>query len=192
MTNKEIEKLTRKELIQMLLTVTEENDRLNGEIEKLNHELKLRKIAIESSGTMAEAAMKLNRVFEAADAAAKQYLQNVKAKADAEIAAALEAEADKILAEISPRSVTVALCVEGKQLTSPELAEFVDRKATDGASGINFIIGSSYGLSPRVKAAADLKLSMSKLTFPHQLARVMLYEAVYRAGEINKGTKYHK
>ncbi len=111
---------------------------------------------------------------------------------DAEIAAALEAEADKILAEISPRSVTVALCVEGKQLTSPELAEFVDRKATDGASGINFIIGSSYGLSPRVKAAADLKLSMSKLTFPHQLARVMLYEAVYRAGEINKGTKYHK
>ncbi len=111
---------------------------------------------------------------------------------DGEITAALEAEADRILGEISPRSVTVAMCVEGKQLTSPELAEFIDRKATEGASEINFIIGSSHGLSPRVKAAAGMRLSMSKLTFPHQLARVMLYEAVYRAQEINKGTKYHK
>ncbi len=128
MTNKEIEKLTRKELIQMLLTVTEENDRLNGEIEKLTHELKLRKIAIESSGTMAEAAMKLNRVFEAADAAAKQYLQNVKAKADAEIAAAVEAAtaekeekpAEDAPAEVAPAEETPA---EGTDATAADSEE---------------------------------------------------------------------
>ncbi len=84
MTDQEISKLTRKELIEMLLAATEENAGLKEEIEKLNRELRVRRIAIESSGTMAEAALKLNRVFEAADAAAKQYLQNVKAKADAE------------------------------------------------------------------------------------------------------------
>ena len=78
MTDKEIGKLTRKELIEMLLSATTENDRLKEEIEKLNKELRMRKIAVENSGTMAEAALKLNRVFEAADAAAKQYLQNVK------------------------------------------------------------------------------------------------------------------
>lgn len=109
-----------------------------------------------------------------------------------DISAALCAEGERILSEISPRSVAVAMCVEGKQLSSPELAEFIDKKATEGASEICFIIGSSHGLSEKVKAAAQLRLSMSKLTFPHQLARVMLYEAVYRAGEINRGTKYHK
>lgn len=111
---------------------------------------------------------------------------------DAEIEAALEAEAKKILTEISPRSVTVALCIEGKQLSSLELAAYIDKKMSEGASEINFIIGSSFGLSDKVKNAADFKFSMSKLTFPHQLARVMLYETVYRAGEINRGTKYHK
>ncbi|MDD6095538.1 MAG: DNA repair protein [Clostridia bacterium] len=99
MTDKEIGKLTRKELIEMLLSATTENDRLREEIEKLNKELRIRKIAVENSGTMAEAALKLNRVFEAADAAAKQYLQNVKAKADAEARASseetCEAEAEK-------------------------------------------------------------------------------------------------
>ena len=111
---------------------------------------------------------------------------------DAEIKAALDAEAKKILSEISPRSITVSLCVEGKQLSSPELAAYIDKKTSEGASEINFIIGSSYGLSPKVKESSDLRLSMSKLTFPHQLARVMLYETVYRACEINRGTKYHK
>lgn len=111
---------------------------------------------------------------------------------DGEIAAALDSEAKKILSEISPRSITVALCIEGKQMTSPELAGYIDRKMSEGVSEINFVIGSSYGLSEKVKDAADFRFSMSKLTFPHQLARVMLYETVYRAGEINKGTKYHK
>ena len=111
---------------------------------------------------------------------------------DGEIAAALSAEGEKILAEIHPRSTLVALCIEGKQLSSPELASFMDREATNGSSEICFVIGSSYGLCDKVKNAANLRLSMSKLTFPHQLARVMLHEAVYRAGEILKGSRYHK
>lgn len=114
------------------------------------------------------------------------------APSDAEINAALEAEADKILAEISPRSCTFALCIEGKQYSSCELAAMIDTKMSEGISDINFIIGSSHGMSDRVKKRADVRLSMSRLTFPHQLARVMLYEAVYRCLEINKGTKYHK
>lgn len=111
---------------------------------------------------------------------------------DAEINAALEAEADKILSEISPRSCTFAMCIEGRQYSSTDLAGIIDSKMSAGISEINFIIGSSHGLSDRVKQRADVRLSMSLLTFPHQLARVMLYEAVYRCLEINKGTRYHK
>ena len=112
--------------------------------------------------------------------------------ADGDIARALDSEADKILSEIPPRAYTVALCIEGKQLSSEELADLLETKATEGFSDICFIIGSSHGLSDRVKRAASARLSMSRLTFPHQLARVMLFEAVYRAEEIIRGTKYHK
>ena len=77
-------------------------------------------------------------------------------------------------------------------MTSEEFAEMIDEAATRGHSAITFIIGSSHGLSPKVKSAAHVKLSMSKMTFPHKLARVMLFEAVYRAGEIIVGSKYHK
>ena len=95
MTDKEISKLTRKELIETLLDVTRENEQLKATVEKLMKEMKVRKIAVETSGTMAEAALKLNRVFEAADAAAKQYLQNVKAKADADSKDAVKNDSDK-------------------------------------------------------------------------------------------------
>lgn len=111
---------------------------------------------------------------------------------DGDIRAVLENEADRILSQIPPRAFTVALCIEGKQLSSTELASLIDTKACEGYSDICFIIGSSHGLSDRVKNAANARLSMSRLTFPHQLARVMLFEAVYRAGEINRGSKYHK
>lgn len=111
---------------------------------------------------------------------------------EGDITAALESEAARILAEVSPRACLVSMCVEGKQLTSPQLAEFINTKSVSGTSEICFVIGSSHGLSEKVKKASQLKLSMSALTFPHQLARVMLYEAVYRAGEIMRGSHYHK
>ena len=109
----------------------------------------------------------------------------------AEIDAALESEGEKILAEFSPRAYKIALCVEGEQLSSAELAANL-AQVSAVSSDIIFVIGSSYGLSPRVKQACDLRLSVSKLTFPHQLMRVLLAEAVYRALNIVKGTKYHK
>ena len=109
----------------------------------------------------------------------------------AEIDAALETEGERILAEFSPRAYKIALCVEGKQLSSEELAAKFEQVSAM-SSDIILVIGSSYGLSPRVKQACDLRLSVSKLTFPHQLMRVLLAEAVYRALNIVKGTKYHK
>ena len=109
----------------------------------------------------------------------------------AEIDAALESEGEKILAEFTPRAYKIALCVEGKQFSSEELAAKLEQVSAV-SSDIIFVIGSSYGLSPRVKQACDLRLSVSKLTFPHQLMRVLLAEAVYRALNIIKGTKYHK
>jgi len=108
-----------------------------------------------------------------------------------EIAAALDAESERIMGAIPPRAYKVALCVEGKQMSSEKLAETIDRAQMEH-SDICFIIGSSHGLSDRVKRAADLRLSFSELTFPHQLMRVILSEAVYRAFTIIKGTKYHK
>ena len=110
---------------------------------------------------------------------------------DAEIRSALEKEADRILAQIPQRAYPIAMCVEGKQLSSEELAEKLSNVA-ETHSEICFIIGSSYGLSERVKTACRTRLSVSKLTFPHQLMRVLLLEAVYRGFQINKGTQYHK
>ena len=108
-----------------------------------------------------------------------------------EIAAALDTESERIMAAIPPRAYKVALCVEGKQMPSEKLAETIDRAQMEH-SDICFIIGSSFGLSDKIKNAADLKLSFSQLTFPHQLMRVILAEAVYRAFTNIKGTKYHK
>ena len=104
---------------------------------------------------------------------------------------ALECEEKRILEKISTKAYVIAMCVEGKQLSSPELADKLD-EISARTSDICFIIGSSFGLSDTVKQRADLKLSVSKLTFPHQLMRVILLEAVYRAFNIQKGTKYHK
>ena len=110
---------------------------------------------------------------------------------EGEIRRALEREAGAILSQIPPRASCVAMCVEGKQLSSEELAEKI-AQIEQMAGEVCFIIGSSYGLAPEVKARADLRLSVSKLTFPHQLMRVLLLEAVYRAFNIRKGTRYHK
>lgn len=109
----------------------------------------------------------------------------------AEIERALDREADAILEQVSPRAVVCAMCVEGKTMPSEKFAEWIAGTAQT-ASEIVFIIGSSFGLSERVKKRADMRLSVSPMTFPHELFRVMLLEQIYRAAEINAGGKYHK
>ena len=104
----------------------------------------------------------------------------------------LEKEADAILAAIPAGSTVWALCIEGKLLSSEELAEKIAETALGGASRIVLLIGSSEGLAERVKKSASFGLSMSKMTFPHHLARVMLLEQLYRALMIGEGRKYHK
>ena len=96
---------------------------------------------------------------------------------DKEIAAALRKEAEQIKRYAS--GLIVPMCIEGKQLSSPELAERISEAGVSGQSTVTFIIGSSFGLDPEIKAMGGLKLSMSKMTFPHQLARVMLLEQIY-------------
>jgi 23S rRNA (pseudouridine1915-N3)-methyltransferase len=110
---------------------------------------------------------------------------------EGEIRRALEREAGMILSQIPPRAYYIAMCVEGKQLSSEELADRLGEIEQE-ASEVCFVIGSSYGLSPEVKGRANLRLSVSRLTFPHQLMRVVLMEAIYRAFNIRKGTRYHK
>ena len=111
---------------------------------------------------------------------------------DKQIEACLEEEGKKILASIPDNCDVLPLCVEGTQLSSEELALYFEKSASKGKSGICFIIGGSHGLSDKVKMRADKKLSFSKMTFPHQLFRVMCMEQIYRAYMINSGTKYHK
>ena len=108
-----------------------------------------------------------------------------------EIKSALEREAVKIIEQIPSSAFCIALCVEGKQLSSEELAEKLESVSME-KSEICMVIGSSYGLSDIVKQRADMRLSISRLTFPHQLMRVILLEATYRAFNIQRGTKYHK
>lgn len=108
------------------------------------------------------------------------------------IAKALEKEGAAILSSVRKGAAIVALCVEGKQLSSEELAEYLDSRAQSGAGDVTFVIGSSHGLSPAVKQAAALRFSMGRITLPHQLARLVLTEQIYRACTINHGLKYHK
>ena len=110
----------------------------------------------------------------------------------AQIDACLLQEEKKIFEKLSSKAYVVAMCVEGKMLSSPELASKISQITTQGHSEIVFIIGSSFGLSQGVKQRADFKLSISPLTFPHQLLRVILCESIYRALTIINGTKYHK
>lgn len=110
-----------------------------------------------------------------------------------EIQNALENEAKLIESYINKSSsFNIAMCIEGKQLSSEELSAKINETGVDGKSTINFIIGSSYGISTNIKAKADFNLSMSKMTFPHQLARILLLEQIYRAFQISNGGKYHK
>ncbi len=109
---------------------------------------------------------------------------------DKEIAAALKKEAEQI--KKYAKGMIVPMCIEGKQLSSPELSDKITGAGVSGQSTVTFIIGSSFGLDPEIKDMGAIKLSMSKMTFPHQLARVMLLEQIYRAFQIAEGGKYHK
>ncbi len=108
-----------------------------------------------------------------------------------EVDVALNKEAEMIEKRIPDGSIVTALCIEGKSFSSENLANFVE-KNTNSGKNMCFIIGSSYGLSSSVKQRANLKLSLSAMTFPHQLFRVMLLEQIYRAFKINEGSTYHK
>ena len=114
------------------------------------------------------------------------------APSDKEIAAALEKEAAALEQLIPAGAYTVALCVEGRQMSSPAFARAIADWQSAGRSRICFLVGGSVGLAERIKRRADLRLSMSEMTFPHHLFRVMLAEQVYRALNIAGGGKYHK
>ena len=108
-----------------------------------------------------------------------------------EIDACLFSEGREILSALPQKAYKIALCVEGKQFSSPAFAEKLEEVA-QGSSEIALVIGSSYGLSSEVKETCDLRLSVSDMTFPHQLLRVMLMEILYRAFQIQRGSRYHK
>lgn len=108
------------------------------------------------------------------------------------VAKCLAAEEQRIRSAIPKGAFTVALCIEGKQLSSEELAAKLGELGTGGTSSVAFIIGSSHGISPTLKASCNMRISMSKMTFPHMLARVMLTEQIYRAYTILADKKYHK
>ena len=112
--------------------------------------------------------------------------------APAEIAAALEKEADSILQKIPKGAWFCTLTPEGKLLSSEGLAVKINNVKLSGKSSACFLIGSSFGMASRLKAMADFNLSMSPMTFPHHLARVMVLEQLYRAEAIQAGSKYHK
>ncbi len=112
---------------------------------------------------------------------------------DKEILQALDAEGKMMMPFAEAKGAyNVAMCIEGTQLSSEGLAQKIDSAGVSGASTINLFIGSSFGLCEEIKKKAHLKLSISKMTLPHQLARVVTLEQLYRAFAINAGSKYHK
>lgn len=111
---------------------------------------------------------------------------------DAQIKNCLEEEGKKILSKISKNSFVIPMCIEGKLLSSEELSGVIRDAGVMGKSTVDFVIGGSFGLSDEVKKRGDCRLSMGRMTFPHQLARVMLSEQIYRSFQIMTGGKYHK
>ena len=110
----------------------------------------------------------------------------------AQIQNTLEKEGQRIIAKIPKNAKIISMCIEGKQKSSEKFAKEISDLALNGASTLAFIIGGSWGLSQNVKNLSVMRLSMSEMTFPHQLARVMLCEQIYRAFQITSNGKYHK
>ena len=111
---------------------------------------------------------------------------------EALISDALKREGQEILKKIPAAAYVAALCIEGKQITSEDMGALLTDVPLSGKSELVFLIGGSYGLSDEVKKRADARLSMSRMTFPHRLARVMLLEQIYRGFKIAREEKYHK
>ncbi len=109
-----------------------------------------------------------------------------------EIKNALAAEAQQIKQKIPSNSYVFSMCIEGKQSPSEDFSRKLSEITVNGKSNIVFVIGSSFGLSDEIKNISDFKFSMSEMTFPHQMARIMLLEQIYRAFQISNGGKYHK
>ena len=142
-------------------------------------------------------------------AAAEEYSKRLRAFADfrivelpeyrlpddpneTQIAQGLAREAEAIRKAIPKGAWLCVLTPEGRLLSSEQLADTLRQAKLGGRSGVCFLIGSSFGIAPEIKALADLQLSMSRMTFPHHLARVMLIEQLYRGFKINEGSRYHK
>lgn len=106
--------------------------------------------------------------------------------------AVMKREGERILQKIGPQDHVIAMCIDGRQYESTELARKMSDLFTQGKSHVTFLIGGSLGLHPDVLKRANERMSMSKMTFPHQLARVMLLEQLFRAAKINAGERYHK
>jgi len=111
---------------------------------------------------------------------------------DKEMDIVKQKEGERILAKVPQNSFLISLVIEGKQLSSEELAEKIETLMIDGTSDICFVIGGSLGLSDEVVSRSNFKLSFSKMTFPHQLMRMILLEQIYRGWRIIKGEPYHK
>lgn len=141
--------------------------------------------------------------------AAEEYLKRLKAFAkmniveikaaslpedptEGEISAALEKEGEEIIKKIPRSAKVVSLCIEGKLYSSEDMAQLISSSSVSGYSHIVFIIGGSYGLSEKVKKMSDIRMSMSKMTFPHRLAKIMLLEQIYRGFSICNNRTYHK
>jgi 23S rRNA (pseudouridine1915-N3)-methyltransferase len=113
------------------------------------------------------------------------------APSPAQIAAALAAEEKAARAALPPQARVAALCIEGRALSSEQFSAWLEGAAMQGGS-VALLLGSSFGMSETLKQQAELRLSLSAMTFPHQLARVLLLEQIYRAMQISAGGKYHK
>lgn len=123
-------------------------------------------------------------------AACAEYLKRLSAFGAVEVVEL--AEESDIAAKIPKGAYVIAMAIEGEKLSSEQLAARMEKLALGGVSRLCFLIGGSEGLAEKVKREADMRLSMSDMTFPHHLARVMVLEQIYRAFTINAGTKYHK
>ncbi len=118
--------------------------------------------------------------------------EKVKVENDSEIALAMEKEGNNILSKIKDNQYVITLEILGKNLSSEEFASKIDNLMLTGKSDVSLVIGGSYGLSDSVKKRSDFALSFSRMTFPHQMMRVVLLEQVYRAYRIITGASYHK